>query len=139
MFRKITVEISNSVSLKEENLQLREYYASFSDRLKTAIAEKHPFHHDKALVYSSRTTQQKLTELLFEFLPHLSYSLDLAPSNSHLFQKLKTFLAERKFMCNREVIQADNDYFQGLKENHFREEIGNLVKRWAKYVELRGN
>ena len=101
----------------------REYYASLLDRMKTAITEKRP------RMAKKRCCLQKLTNLRFELLPHLVYSLDPAPSDFHLFRKLKTFLAGQTFVCNEEAIQAINNYFEGLEENHFREGIGNLEKR----------
>lgn len=124
-----------------------EYYASLLEKLKAAIAEKRPgmakkkvlFHHDNAPSHSSRVSQQKLTELRFQMLPHPPYSPDLAPSDYHLFPKLKTFLAGQKFGSNEEVIQEVNAYFEGLEETHFREGITNLEERWSKCVELRGD
>ena len=78
------------------------------------------FNHDNAPVHSRYFAQQKLTELCFELFPHPAYLPDLAPSDFHMFWKLKTFLAQKKIVSNEEVIQAVNDYFEGLKENHFR-------------------
>ena len=43
----------------------------------------------------------------------------------------------QKFVCNEAAIQLVNDCFEGLEENHFREGIKNLEKRWTKCVELR--
>lgn len=124
-----------------------EYYASLLDRLKAAITEKRPgmakkkvlFHHDNAPVHSSRVAQQKLAELRFQLLPHPAYSPDLAPSDYHLFPKLKTFLAGRKFESNEDVIQKVNQYFESIEAIHFREGIAKLEKRWGKCVELRGD
>ena len=80
-----------------------------------------------------------MTDLHFQLLPHPAYSPDLAPSDFHLFPKLKNFLAGQKFGSNEEVIQVVNEYFEGLEENHFKEGIGNLEKRLAKCIELRGD
>ena len=49
----------------------------------------------------------------------------------------RPFRTGQKFGFNEEAIQVVNDYFEGLEKKHFREEIGNLEKRWAKCVELR--
>lgn len=123
------------------------YYASLLDQLHAAIAEKRPglarkkvmFHHDNAPVHSSRVAAQKLSELRFELLPHPAYSPDLAPSDYHLFPKLKIFLSGKKFNSNEDVIQEVNAYFEDLEETHFREGIEKLQKRWGKCVELRGD
>lgn len=95
------------------------------------------FHHDNAPSLSSRASQQKLTELRFQMLPHPPYSPDLASSDHHLFPKFKTFLARQKFGSNKEVIQEVNAYFKALEKTHFREGITNVEKRWSKWVELR--
>lgn len=124
-----------------------EYYAAQLQKVRRAIAEKRPglakrkvlFHHDNAPAHSSRVAQAKLAELKFEILPHPPYSPDLAPSDFHLFPKLKIFLAGQKFHSNTEVIQSVSEYFEGLEERHFREGINNLQKRWTKCVEVRGD
>jgi histone-lysine N-methyltransferase SETMAR len=124
-----------------------DYYAALLVKLKTVIGEKRPgmakkkvlFHHDNAPVHSGRVASQKLSDLKFQVLPHPPYSPDLAPSDYHLFPKLKTFLAGQKFQSNEDVMKCVNDYFEGLEENHFREGIKKFEKRWGKCVELRGD
>ncbi|CAK9795997.1 Histone-lysine N-methyltransferase SETMAR [Anthophora plagiata] len=75
----------------------------------------------------------------FEILPHPPYSPDLAPSDFHLFPKLKTFLAGKRYQTNEEAIEAVNEYFCELEESHFRVGIEKLEKRWIKCIELRGD
>lgn len=124
-----------------------QYYTTLLDMLKSIISKKQPgmtkkkvlFHHDNAPAHSSAIVQQKLAELRFQLVPHPPYSPDLAPSDFHLFPKLKIFLAGTKFHSNEEAICAVNAYFEGLEENHFREGIEKLEKRWTKCVELRGD
>jgi len=123
------------------------YYEALLEKLKTAIAEKRPemvkkkmlFYHDNALMHSNIAVQQKFTELKFDILPHPPHSPDLAPSDFHLFPKLKIFLAGKRFGSNEEAIEAINNYFEDLEEIHFQEGIRNLEKRWEKCVELRGD
>ena len=44
-----------------------------------------------------------------------------------LLDRLKAaFLPGQKFVFIEEAIQTSNDYFEGLKENHFREGIEKL-------------
>lgn len=124
-----------------------EYYANLLDKLKTAVVEKRPgmtkkkvlFHQDNAPVHSSHVVTEKLTDLKFQIVSHPPYSPDLAPSDYHLFPKLKIFLAGQKFLSNEEAIDCVNEYFEGLEENHFREGIRKLEKRLGKCVEVRGD
>jgi histone-lysine N-methyltransferase SETMAR len=124
-----------------------EYYANLLNRLKTAIAEKRPgmnkkkvlFHQDNAPVHSCTVAAQKIKELGFELVPHPPYSPDLAPSDFHLFPKLKIFLGGKKFCTNEALISTVNDYFEGLDENHFRDGIKKLEHRWTKCMDLEGD
>ena len=54
------------------------------------------FHPDNARPHTSLKTQQKLRELDWDILPHLPYSLDLAPSDCHLFRSLEHYLRGKK-------------------------------------------
>lgn len=69
----------------------------------------------------------KTHELKFDFLPHLSYSLDWAASDYHLFPKL--FFYGQKFSTDEEVKAAVHDYLAGLEVNTFRHGIvlGNYI------------
>jgi histone-lysine N-methyltransferase SETMAR len=124
-----------------------EYYANLLNRLKTAIAEKRPgmnrkkvlFHQDNAPVHSCTVAAKKIEELGFELVPQPPYSPDLAPSDFHLFPKLKIFLGGKKFCTNEEFISTVNDYFEGLDENHFRDGIKKLEHRWTKCMDLEGD
>jgi histone-lysine N-methyltransferase SETMAR len=47
--------------------------------------------------------QERNQEIQWELLEHLPYSLDLAPSDSHLFGSLKTHLGGKCFTDDKEV------------------------------------
>jgi len=47
------------------------------------------FLHENSPAYRALTTQETLAYLCFQCLDHLPYSPDLAPSNYHLFPRLK--------------------------------------------------
>jgi hypothetical protein len=58
----------------------------------------------------------KIHELRYELL---SYSPDLAPSDFHLFPKLKIFLGGQKFSTMEELTAELKGYFADLEESHF--------------------
>jgi histone-lysine N-methyltransferase SETMAR len=62
-------------------------------------------HHDKARPHSAQTTQQRIQELQWEILEHPPYSLDLAPSDYHLFGllKKKEHLGDKRFADDEDV------------------------------------
>jgi len=74
-----------------------EYYLSLLVQLKDSLKEKRGgkvskvvlFLHDNALAHRALVTQKKLTYLGVQCLDHSSYSLDLGPSDYHLFLGLK--------------------------------------------------
>jgi histone-lysine N-methyltransferase SETMAR len=62
--------------------------------------------HDNAPAHGVLATQKKLAYLGFQCLDHPPYSLDLAPSDYHLFPGLKKELKSRHFSSDTEVIPA---------------------------------
>ena len=74
-----------------------EYYSSLLVQLKDILKEKHCgkvtkgvlFLHDNVPAHQALAAQKKLADLGFQCLDHPPYSLDLAPSDYHLFPGLK--------------------------------------------------
>ena len=60
------------------------------------------------------------------------YSLDLAPSDFHLFSLLKKFLAGQRFTCDDEVKAAEQQWFRSLTADFYHSGIAKLVLRWDK-------
>jgi len=94
--------------------------------------------HDNALVHWALATQKKLACLGFQCLDHPPYSLDLAPSDSHLFPGLRKQLKGRHFSSNTEVIAAVETQVDEQPFEFFLNGLQKL-KQWAKEcIELRG-
>jgi len=83
--------------------------------------------HDNARPHTSATTRDAIQRLDFSVLPHPPYSPDLAPSDFHLFPKLKEHLKGQRFSCDEEVKSAVRKWSQ------------KLVQRWRKCIEVRGD
>jgi len=74
-----------------------EYYSSLQVQLKDILKDKRRgkftkrvlFLHENAPAHQALATKKKLAYLGFQFLDHLPYSPDLAPSDYHLFPGLK--------------------------------------------------
>ena len=124
-----------------------QYYAELLQRLKDEVKNKRPhlakkkimFHHDNALANSSIVAMTKINELKFEFFPQPPYSPDLAPSDYHLFPNLQKCLGGKKFDSNEEVIDAVNEYFEGLDESDYKNGITALEHRYEKCISLDGD
>ena len=124
-----------------------QYYANLLDQLKQKIREKRPglakkkilFHQDNARPHTCVLAMAKIHELKYELLPHPPYSPDMAPSDFHLFPKLKIFLGGRRFSSNEELIAGVEEYFAGLEESDFRDGIKALEHRWTKCISVQGD
>jgi len=99
-----------------------EYYSSLLVQLKDILKEKRRrkftkgflFLHDNAPAHRALPTQKKLAYLGFQFLDHPPYSLDLAPSDYHLFPGLKTierspfFIRHGGHCCSGDLVERRN-------------------------------
>jgi len=80
-----------------------EYYSSLLVQLKDILKEKRRgnitkgvlFLHDTAPAHRALATQKKLPYLGFQYFDHPPYSMDLAPSDYHLFPELKKKTIDR--------------------------------------------
>lgn len=59
---------------------------------------------------TSENCSLEINENHFEFIPHPSYSQDLAPGNYQLLPILKRWLQEKRFESNEKVISQTNSY-----------------------------
>ena len=77
--------------------------------------------HDNARPHTSAATRDVIQRLGFSVLPHPPYSPDLAPSDFHLFPKLKGHLKGQHFSCDEEVKSAGRKWFQKQNINFFKD------------------
>ena len=64
---------------------------------------------------------------------------DLAPSDFHLFPKLKQHLKSQCFSCDEEVKSAVRKWFQKQNTNLCKDGFQKLVQRWWKCIEVHGD
>ena len=94
------------------------YYASMIEQLRSAILEKRRGQvscgalllHDNPFVHKSKVVQSVIRQSGFIELNHPAYSLDIAPSDYHLFSNLKKFLRDKNFNSDGEAVIAVEDY-----------------------------
>ena len=123
------------------------YYAELIQKLRAVIREKRRgkltrgvlFHQDNAPAHTSHAAMAAIRDCGFELLNHPPYSPDLAPSDFHLFRKLKESLRGRVFEDNSGVIAAIDTWFQGQDKEFFLNGIRALQHRWEKCIQLRGD
>ena len=94
--------------------------------------------HDNARPQTASQTVETINHLGFEVLEHPAYSLDLAPSDYHLFGLLKNALRGRQFSTDKEVREAVYKWLRDQPKT-FLEGIRKLVDRWTKCFEKEGD
>jgi histone-lysine N-methyltransferase SETMAR len=95
--------------------------------------------HDNARPLAAARTQAILQEFGREVFEHPAYSSDLAPSDFHLFPKLKEFLGGRRFKRDDEVKDAFKEWLNGLATEVYDEGIQKLVIRYDKCLNVVGD
>ena len=125
-----------------------EYYSSLLVQLKDILKGKCRgkvtkgvlFLHDNARAHRALAIWKKLAYLGFQCLDHPPYSLDLAPSDYHLFPGLKKQLKGCHFSSDAEVIAATEAWLDGQPSEFFFFLSGlQKLEQWAKKcIELCG-
>ena len=73
-------------------------------------------------------------KLGFTVLEHPAYSLDLAPSDYHLFGPLKEALRGRRFTSDEEVKETVHEWLAAQPKTFFSEGIQKLLEYWNKCI-----
>jgi histone-lysine N-methyltransferase SETMAR len=97
------------------------------------------FQHNNARPHAAARTQAMLQEFRWEVFEHPTCSPDLAPSDFHLFPKLKEFLGGRRFKSDEEVKDAVKEWLNGLAVEVYDEGIQKLVTRYDKCLNVGGD
>ena len=77
--------------------------------------------HDNARPHTATRTNALIKLFNWEIFDHPPYSSDLAPSNYHLFTKIKVWLATQRFHTNEELMDGVNNWLHNLAVPFFDE------------------
>jgi len=77
------------------------------------------FYHNNAQAYRALATRKNWPYLVFQCLDDPPYSLDLAPSDYHMFPGLKKQLKDRHFSSDTKVIAAAETWSENNDLNFF--------------------
>ena len=121
-----------------------ERYRTQSIRLKREIAEKRPeyatrheaiiFHHDNARPHVATPVKNYLENSGWEVLPHPPYSLDLAPSDYHLFWSMQNVLTGIRFTSEQGIKNWLDSFLAAKPAQFFWDGIHKLPERWEKVI-----
>ena len=120
------------------------FYCSQLDRLHEALQEKRPekdkilLLHDNASPHTAKVTRKKLQQLGWSVLPHPAYSPDLSPSDYYLFLHLSTFLKEKRYNNDEQLILDIDNFFSSHSSQFYLGEIFQLPQRWAHVADAGG-
>ena len=78
--------------------------------------------HDNALPHATACTNALIKLFNWEIFDHPPYSPDMAPSNYHLFTKMKVWLPTQGFDTNEELKDGVNIWLHSLAAPFFDEE-----------------
>ena len=107
------------------------YYASLLRQLRENIKLKRHrklskgvlFHQDNAPVHKFVIAMAAINDYGIKLIVHPPYSTVLAPSNCHLFLKLKSVISCTHFQSDNDVIHAVEDFLNGQKRASLKVEL----------------
>ena len=96
------------------------------------------FHQNKARPHTPLVIGKKLLEVGWEVMLHPPYSLDLAPSDYHLFRSLQNHLNGKTFDSNEAVTNELIQFFASKNQTFYESGIRQLTEIWQKVIEQNG-
>ena len=81
--------------------------------------------YDKVRPHTTAHTNALIKLFKWEIFNHTLYSPDLAPSDYHLFTKMKVRLATQRFHTNEELMDGVNNWLHNLVAPFFDEDYTN--------------
>jgi transposase len=95
--------------------------------------------HDNARPHTAARTNALIKLFNWEIFDHPPYSPDLAPSDYHLFTKMKVWLATQRFHNNEELMDGVNIWLHDSAAPFFDEGLQKLVSRYDKCLNVDDN
>ena len=96
--------------------------------------------HDNARPHTAARTRTLLEQFRWDVFDHPPYSPDLAPSDFHLFTRMKAWLGtQTHFNTDEELIDGVNGWLSSLAAYFFEEGIHKLVPRYDKCLNRMGD
>jgi len=81
--------------------------------------------HDNAWPHTVASTNALIKLFNWEIFDHPPYSPDLAPSNYHLFTKMKVCLDTQCFHTNKELMDGVNNWLRNLAHRSLTRDYKN--------------
>lgn len=95
--------------------------------------------HDNARPHTAAMTKTQLDKFRWELLDHPPYSPDLAPSDFHVFPKLKEYLGGKRFENDDVLKETVTNWLNAQAAEFYGEGIQKLVPRLNKCLDILGD
>ncbi|KAJ4446914.1 hypothetical protein ANN_13615 [Periplaneta americana] len=142
----ITEDLKTKVNdriLQDRRTSLDELHIAFPDISRSLLGEivsQHlGYHKICARPHTAASTRELLDQFGWEIFDHPPYSPDLAPSDFHLFTKLKDFLGGTRFGSDEELKKTVNTWLNELAAEEYNTGILKLVNRYDKCLNVGGD
>ncbi|GFT09371.1 mariner Mos1 transposase [Trichonephila clavipes] len=109
---------------------LRKLRCAIQNKRRGFISKGVVFLHDNAGPHTANVTKTLLRGFGWDVFDHPPYSLDLAPSDFHLFLNLKSFLAGKHFNNDKELKENVSNWLKTQTSTFYEEGIEKLVPRY---------
>ncbi|KAJ4431203.1 hypothetical protein ANN_19800 [Periplaneta americana] len=141
----ITEDLKTKVNdriLQDRRTSLDELHIAFLDISRSLLGEivsQHlGYHKICARPHTAASTRELLDQFGWEIFDHPPYSPDFAPSDFHLFTKLKDFLGGTRFGSDEELKKTVNTWLNELAAE-YNTGILKLVNRYDKCLNVGGD
>jgi len=94
---------------------------------------------DNARSHTAACTNALTKLFTWEIFYHPPYSPDLAPSDYHLFPKMKVWLVTQHFHTNEELMDGVDNWLHNLAAPFYDEGLQKLVQWYDKCLNVDGN
>ena len=118
---------------------LKKLRRAIQNRRRGKLSNGVRLHHDNARPHVSRQTTDLLAQFGWTVVPHPPYSSDLAPSDYHLFPKLKDHLSGEKFTSDNKVKKAVTQLLNRLAVDVYEEGLQKWFVRLQKCIDRNGD
>ncbi|GFV93594.1 mariner Mos1 transposase [Trichonephila clavipes] len=103
------------------------------------LTSKILFLHDNARPHTANYTQELFNSFKWEVFSHPPFSPDLAPSDFHLFPRMKNWLATQRFDDDKELRVRVTEWLRSQAEEFYDKGISKRIYRYDKCLNLFGD
>ncbi|GFV45555.1 mariner Mos1 transposase [Trichonephila clavipes] len=133
------LECGTTINSERYCQTLRNLRKAVQNKRQGKLTSKILFLHDNARPHTANCTQELLNSFKWEVFPHPPYSPDLAPSDFHLFPKMKNWLAAQRFDDDKELRVCVTVWLRSQAAEFYDKGISKLVHRYNKCLNLFGD